>query len=928
MNMKKLGFLILIIYLLIALIPSRGLAQGWRKNEMEIKVLVKTLEDLELIHRSGWSYDQPSSLPRIARLYLIPDELERLKQTGLEYSISIPDMEKYYQDLYKGAVPPGYYTYEQLIAIEDSLATVFPAICKKIVIGTSVQNRQLAVLKISDNVEEDEDEPELFFEAGIHGDEVGGPENLIRFARDLCKGYGSNIQITNLVDTREFFILVMTNPDGRVQMSRYNANLVDINRDGGYMWDNKGNSPAAFSQVETKAIRNFASENHFVVFTDYHSGTEFISYPWSYRPQEAPDQHHLHQLAQVYATNSGYTNIPYASGYNGMYPINGSTKDFNYGMWGSIAWSIEISNNKQPPASQIYSYYLKNKGAMLAISEQCSKGIYGLVTDSITGNPVAAIIRIGGSVPLYNDPLVGDYHKYVVPGIYNIEVSANGYKTKTMSGIQVLPDSSVRVDIALSLQQGHYAYQVKACRIPGNNFYDEGHTWAALGEPDGINYSLGKNGWIILDMYDTIYNGNGNDLLVIEGDSSPESYSVYAATTQDGPWKLMGSANGTHEFNLGNANLNKARYLKIIDGGSGSYFGQDAGFDLDGIKVLYFPVTADFTVSNTMPCTNNGIDFIDNSTGNPTIWQWSFQGGNPSSSNLQNPTGIVYSNPGTYDVTLTASDGITSSTLTKTAYIHVFGIPSSPMTPLGDSLFCQGLLQSDYITAGAPNAISYEWELTPTEAGIITGNWTTATVNWNPSFNGQALIKAREISPCDTGQWSLPRVVVVMESPKVDLGNDTIVAASTSLVLDAGNPGCSYLWSTNETTQTIIADTNGIGAGIHEYWVRVTSPNLCSSSDTILINFSIDLNVPHLSISSIKVYPNPTTQGFWLELNEEINISDIFLINSKGEKWKLSVNTLQSDSLFYISIETLTAGIYFLRIETLQQALTIPIIKR
>ncbi len=250
------------------------------------------------------------------------------------------------------------------------------------------------------------------------------------------------------------------------------------------------------------------------------------------------------------------------------------------------------------------------------------------------------------------------------------------------------------------------------------------------------------------------------------------------------------------------------------------------------------------------------------------------------------------------------------------------------MTPLGDSLFCQGLLQSDYITAGAPNAISYEWELTPTEAGIITGNWTTATVNWSPSFNGQALIKAREISPCDTGQWSLPKVVVVMESPKVDLGNDTIVAASTSLVLDAGNPGCSYLWSTNETTQTIIADTNGIGAGIHEYWVRVTSPNLCSSSDTILINFSIDLNVPHLSISSIKVYPNPTTQGFWLELNEEINISDIFLINSKGEKWKLSVNTLQSDSLFYISIETLTAGIYFLRIETLQQALTIPIIKR
>ncbi|HOE58767.1 MAG: succinylglutamate desuccinylase/aspartoacylase family protein [Bacteroidales bacterium] len=926
--MKKLQFFILTVSIFVGLLPYRSIAQGWRSNEMEINVLVKTLEDMELIHRSGWSYDRPSSIPGIARLYLIPKELEELKQMGMEYSISIPDIAEHYRDLWGGVVPPGYYTYEQLIAIEDSLAAAFPAICKKIVIGTSVQNRQLAVLKISDNVEQNEAEPEIFFEAGIHGDEVGGPENLIRFARDLCKGYGSNPQITNLVNTRELFILVMTNPDGRVQMSRYNANLVDINRDGGYMWDGEGNSPGAFSQTETKAIRDFAAQNQFVVFTDYHSGTEFISYPWSYRPQMAPDQPHLHQLAHVYATNSGYTNIPYASGYSGMYPINGSTKDFNYGLQGSISWSIEISNNKQPPASQIYYYYLKNKGAMIAISEQCGKGIYGVVTDSVTGNPIPAKIRIGGTVPLYNDPVVGDYHKFVVPGIYTVEASANGYKTKTITDVQVLPDSSVGVDIALSPKQGHYAFQIKACRIPGNNFYDEGHTWAALGEQDGINYSLGKNGWIILDMYDTIYNGNGNDILVVEGDSSPESYSVYAAITQDGPWKLMGSASGTHEFDLTSANLNKARYLKIVDGGTGSYFGEDAGFDLDGVKVLYIPVSANFTASNTMPCIDNSIDFADNSLGNPTIWQWLFQGGNPSSSNSQNPSGIMYPNPGIYDVTLTVGDGVTSSSLTKSGYIHVYGTPLPPLTPLGDSSFCQGLSQSDYTTAGAPNATSYEWVLTPTDAGIITGNWILATVNWNPNFNGQAMVKARETSPCGTGQWSLPKVVDVMERPIVDLGNDTIIAASASLLLDAGNPGCSYLWNTNETTQTIIADTNGIGAGIHEYWVRVTSPNLCSSSDTILINFSIDIGMPDFSVSSIKVFPNPTTQGLWIELNEEIGMSDIFFIDTKGEKWKLPVSIFHKDTLFYISTKTLPSGIYFLRIEASAKALTIPIIKR
>lgn len=872
-------FVILISTLWIFFSPKVE-AQGWRPGEMEVRVTLESPQQLQWLNMQGWSYDQPLTIPGQVRVYLTPPELETIRKQGLPYQISISDLNEYYKDFWNGKVPSGYYTYQEIIDIADSLAANYPYICQKLLIGQSVQGRQLAVLKISDNVTTNEVEPEIFFEAGIHGDEIGTVENIIRFARDLCRGYGTNTQITNLVDTREIFLLLMVNPDGRVAMSRYNANYVDINRDGGYMWNGEGNSTAAWSQVETKAIRNFLNQRHFVVFTDYHSGTEFISYPWSYRPSAAPDQLHIHNLASIYANNSGYSNIPYAAGYAGMYPINGSTKDFNYGMWGSVAWSIEISNSKQPPASQIYPYYLKNKPAMLALIQHAGYGIGGTVFDSITGQPVAARIRINGTVPFYNDPEVGDFHKYVVPGNYTVEVSANGYQTKFLTGITVFAYSAVQLNIALSPLNSRYAHKVLGCSIPGNNFDDEAHTWAALGAPDNTHYSLGKNGWIILDMKDTIYNGNGNDFKIIEGDGNPEAYTVYASLYLDGPWKLVGTATGTHEFNLGNASLNKARYLKIQDNGTGSSYGNNAGFDLDAAEILYTPVGANFVASNTLPCINTGVDFSDASTGNPTSWQWSFPGGIPASSNLPNPQNIIYSIPGTYDVTLTVSDGTTTSTLTRQAYIQSFGNPDAPAQPTGDSKFCQGLLSSEYFTEGAPNATDFEWEITPYEAGTLNTLWTMATVTWNPEFYGTAALKVRQHTPCGISDWSIARNIEIVYQPVVNLGNDTLVPAFIQLVLDAGNPGCSYLWNTGQTTQTIIADTLGFGPGIKMYSVEVSSQGACHAYDTIFITFSIEAGIDFTSKPELSIFPIPAMDLVNFIFTEP---AEMYIYNSEGK---------------------------------------------
>ncbi len=83
------------------------------------------------------------------------------------------------------------------------------------------------------------------------------------------------------------------------------------------------------------------------------------------------------------------------------------------------------------------------------------------------------------------------------------------------------------------------------------------------------------------------------------------------------------------------------------------------------------PVTADFTCSGNYINTGGLVNFTDLSTGNPTSWSWSFPGGTPASSNIQNPQSIVYSTPGVYSVVLYVSDGTNNSTETKTTYINV-----------------------------------------------------------------------------------------------------------------------------------------------------------------------------------------------------------------------------------------------------------------
>ncbi|MFH1861554.1 MAG: M14 family zinc carboxypeptidase, partial [bacterium] len=478
------------------------------------------------------------------------------------------------------------HTYDQMRSDFNTLATTYPNIASFQHFGTSVQNRELFGLKITDNPQVEEDEPEVAFWGCIHGNEYAYAEMSYLYAHYLCQNYGIDPNVTAYVDNDEIWCIPLINPDGRVNGTRNNANNIDLNRDFGYNWDGWGSSPYPFSQVESRTVREFCINNNVTISISFHcSGDEFY-YPWGFFPHNAPDYAVLTRVGSRYANLAAYGFMSsYAS-----YQTHGEILDWAYGCLGGLSYTAEVSSS----SSGVETTFNRNRPGMNLYCYLAQEGLHGLVTDSQTGAPLWAAVWIQGNpIPSYTDPEVGDVHRIVLSGTYNLTVWANGYSPQTLNGVQVAFGAPGQFQAELNPGAGEYAFMVVSANQhdPNNSYNNVTYPAWALGAPDNIPCSLGASGFIGLDMGPDheIMDGPGFDFTVTEAilprDPTPEIYSVYAgnAYVQN---TLIGSATGTASFDLGAAGVSSTRYLKIVDASGSNPDLPLAGMDLDGITVL------------------------------------------------------------------------------------------------------------------------------------------------------------------------------------------------------------------------------------------------------------------------------------------------------------------------------------------------------
>lgn len=158
-------------------------------------------------------------------------------------------------------------------------------------------------------------------------------------------------------------------------------------------------------------------------------------------------------------------------------------------------------------------------------------------------------------------------------------------------------------------------------------------------------------------------------------------------------------------------------------------YGEDEA--IDGFKVKQAN-TGDDAVINIKE--GESVHFMDNSTGNITSWNWTFEGGNPSSSSEQNPV-VTYDKAGSYTVSLTVGDGTTTSTVTREAYVNVEG--EAPIAQVG---LPQGAYLSPWVMMFVPTNVL----LTFTDES--TGNPS----QWAWTFQGTDVLSSSEQNPTVT----------------------------------------------------------------------------------------------------------------------------------------------------------------------------------
>ncbi len=379
----------------------------------------------------------PADAPGLASLGLALDHVTRegdqvvlaasdwdiaaLERAGIRYEVEIADLESFYAarlaaeralwgDADPGDTPGfgfgsmgGYYIWSEVVAKLDEMRTDYPTlITAKQSLGLSHEGRDVWMVKISDQPDQNEGEPAILYTALTHAREPEGMMVLVYYMFYLLENYGTDPEVTYLVNEREMYFVPTVNPDGYERnratdpagggMWRKNRRVngggvygVDLNRNYSFRWghDNQGSSPtpssdlyrgpAPFSEPETSAIRAFHQGRTITTAFHYHTYGNYEIHPFGYANNTYPPEPDF-TLFQFYGSEISAMNgfLVGTCWQTVQYATNGDAVDWSYGEQVEknkvFAFTPEVGTQGDgfwPPPTRIFPLAELNRGPNL-----------------------------------------------------------------------------------------------------------------------------------------------------------------------------------------------------------------------------------------------------------------------------------------------------------------------------------------------------------------------------------------------------------------------------------------------------------------------------------------------------------------------------------------------------------------------------------
>lgn len=410
----------------------------------------------------------------LVEAYVSINNYEEFNNLGYNYEVLTPpsmllsraDLDK---DASKDANEWDYYpNYQQYLDMMQQFADDYPNLCELINIGQTLEGRDILFLHIGDSIDTETNEPEFMYTSSIHGDELTGYVLMLRLTDYLLSNYGTDTQVTNLVDNIDIWINPLANPDGTFAggnnsvygATRYNSNGVDMNRN--YPDPEDGPHPDGNPYQQTTTLfMNFATDRDFVMSANFHGGSEVINYPWDTWSRLAADDdwwsfvsRQYADTAHQYAPNYYMTDLDngVTNGYQ-WYSISGGRQDYMNYFQHCREVTAEISSTKLPSASQLPDFWNWNYRSLLNYMEQVLYGVRGIVTDASDGNPIEAKVvasfhDIDESF-VYSVAPIGNYHRLLKTGSYNLIFSALGYYNKSVTMVSAVDNQTTILNVQL-----------------------------------------------------------------------------------------------------------------------------------------------------------------------------------------------------------------------------------------------------------------------------------------------------------------------------------------------------------------------------------------------------------------------------------------------------------------------------------------------
>ncbi|RLC53011.1 MAG: hypothetical protein DRZ79_00200 [Candidatus Cloacimonadota bacterium] len=460
--------------------PSRELLNWVQKQHIEI-----------IVFKEGVRLD----------LVLNEEELGFIEAKKYEYEI-LSTEEMRMRDI------EGYRNYEDLTNELQQIAADYPEITSLTSLGNSTcydyylegNNNysdfqyQIWCLKLSDNPQENEDEPNIFYAAEIHAREPISLEVDMYILNYLVSNYGISDSVTNWIDNTQIWFIPLMNPDGHKLVTEgwhtmHRKNMrdndgdgfpdystvdgVDLNRNFGYVWGSNGASdnssssiyhgPNAWSEQEIVYVRDLIYTHKFYAGITYHSYGEDVLYPLGHLPGACSLDHEImDDLATEMANSipkiggSGYYTPMQAVDFG--YTCQGTMGDWGYAEQRIFAFTIELATTFIPPASQVEQICEDNLEAALIMLDRINRSVVtGNVTDE-NDNPIIAEIivpeidSVEGMTevePVRSDSTFGRYYRLLLPGEYTFRFHKEGYADIVKNNIEVDSTAITRLDVSL-----------------------------------------------------------------------------------------------------------------------------------------------------------------------------------------------------------------------------------------------------------------------------------------------------------------------------------------------------------------------------------------------------------------------------------------------------------------------------------------------